>query len=55
MAKSATIQIKLESTADTGYFYVVNKNPRNITEKMSFRKYDPRVRKHVLFKETKMK
>jgi len=55
MAKSATIQIKLESTADTGYYYVTKKNPRNQTEKMEMRKYDPVIRKHVLFKETKIK
>lgn len=55
MAKSATIQIKLESTAGTGYFYTTRKNPRTITEKMEVRKYDPRVRKHVIFKETKIK
>ncbi len=55
MAKPAVIQVKLESTAGTGYFYVVKKNPRNITEKFVFRKYDPVVRKHVEFKETKMK
>ena len=40
MAKSATIQIKLESTADTGYYYVTKKNPRNQTEKMEMRKYE---------------
>ncbi|MAJ65651.1 MAG: 50S ribosomal protein L33 [Alphaproteobacteria bacterium] len=55
MAKSATILVKLVSTADTGYFYVAKKNPRQMTEKMQFRKYDPRVRKHVIFKEEKMK
>jgi large subunit ribosomal protein L33 len=55
MAKPITQWIKLQSTADTGYFYVIKKNPRNITEKMTFRKYDPVVRKHVEFKETKMK
>ena len=55
MAKPATIQIKLESTAGTGYYYVTKKNPRNITEKMSFRKYDPVVKKHVEFKEGKIK
>lgn len=55
MAKPTTIQIKLESTADTGYFYIAKKNPRNITEKLQFRKYDPVVREHVLFRETKMK
>jgi large subunit ribosomal protein L33 len=55
MAKPTTLQIKLVSTADTGYFYVAKKNPRNMTEKLSLRKYDPRARKHVLFKESKMK
>ncbi len=55
MAKPTTIQIKLESTAGTGYFYVAKKNPRTATQKLEFRKYDPVVRKHVVFKETKMK
>ena len=55
MAKPSTILIKMVSTADTGYFYVAKKNPRNITEKLTLRKYDPVVRKHVEFKETKMK
>ncbi len=55
MAKPATILIKLVSTADTGFFYVTKKNPRNQTEKMEFRKYDPVARKHVLFKESKIK
>lgn len=55
MAKSATILIKLESTAGTGFFYVIKKNPRKLTNKLEFNKYDPRVRKHVLFKETKLK
>jgi large subunit ribosomal protein L33 len=55
MAKSATVQIRLVSTADTGYFYVTKKNPRNLTEKLQVRKYDPVVRKHVLFKEAKIK
>ena len=41
MAKPTTVKIKLVSTADTGFFYVTKKNPRNITEKMTFRKYDP--------------
>lgn len=55
MAKPATMQIKLVSTADTGYFYVTKKNPRNLTEKLELRKYDPKVRKHVVFRESKMK
>ncbi|MGB3379685.1 50S ribosomal protein L33 [Altererythrobacter sp. SALINAS58] len=55
MAKPATVKIKLVSTADTGFYYTTTKNPRNITEKMTFRKYDPVVRKHVEFKEAKIK
>ncbi len=55
MAKPTTILIKLVSTADTGFYYVTKKNPRNQTEKMAFRKYDPVVRKHVMFKEAKVK
>ena len=55
MAKPTTILVKLESTADTGYYYVTKKNPRTQTEKMVFRKYDPAARKHVEFKETKLK
>ncbi|MFZ4380671.1 50S ribosomal protein L33 [Sandarakinorhabdus sp.] len=55
MAKPTTIKIKLVSTADTGYYYVTKKNPRTKTEKLLFRKYDPVVRKHVEFKEAKIK
>jgi large subunit ribosomal protein L33 len=55
MAKATVVKIKLVSTADTGYYYVTKKNPRNLTEKMVKRKYDPVVRKHVDFKEAKIK
>jgi large subunit ribosomal protein L33 len=55
MAKPATVKIKLVSSADTGFFYVTKKNPRTQTEKLSFKKYDPKVRKHVEFKEAKIK
>jgi large subunit ribosomal protein L33 len=55
MAKPTTVKIKLLSSADTGFFYVTKKNPRTKTEKLSFKKYDPVVRKHVEFKETKIK
>jgi large subunit ribosomal protein L33 len=55
MAKAAMIKIKLLSSADTGYFYVTTKNARTKTEKMSLKKYDPVARKHVEFKETKIK
>jgi large subunit ribosomal protein L33 len=55
MAKPTTVKIKLVSTADTGFYYVTKKNPRTQTEKLNFRKYDPVVRKHVEFKEAKIK
>jgi large subunit ribosomal protein L33 len=55
MAKPVTQKIKLVSSANTGFYYVTKKNPRNTTEKMSFKKYDPVVRKHVEFKEAKIK
>lgn len=55
MAKATTIKIKLQSTADTGFYYVAKKNSRTMTEKMSMRKYDPVVKKHVEFKEAKIK
>ena len=55
MAKPATIKIRLNSTADTGHFYVTKKNPRNHTEKFTFRKYDPIAKKHVEYKEGKIK
>ena len=55
MAKPNSILIKLVSTADTGFYYVTKKNPRNLTEKLELRKYDPVVRKHVMFREAKIK
>ena len=53
--KGVTILVKLASTAGTGYFYVTRKNPRTLPNKLQFVKYDPRVRKHVLFTEQKLK
>ena len=55
MTKANTILIKLESTADPGYYYVTKKNPRTQTDKLELRKYDPVARKHVIFKEGKIK
>ena len=55
MAKAATIKIKLNSTAGTGYYYVTKKNSRTMTDKMVVKKYDPVIRKHVEFKEGKIK
>jgi large subunit ribosomal protein L33 len=55
MAKPTSILVRMVSSADTGYFYVAKKNPRTKTEKMALKKYDPRARKHVVFKEAKIK
>ena len=55
MAKKNIVLIKLVSSADTGFYYVTRKNPRTSTEKMQLKKYDPVVRKHVIFKEAKIK
>jgi large subunit ribosomal protein L33 len=55
MAKSSVVLIRMISSADTGFFYVAKKNPRKTTEKLQLRKYDPVARKHVLFKEAKIK
>jgi large subunit ribosomal protein L33 len=55
MAKSTTIKIKLVSSADTGFYYVTKKNSRTKTDKLSMKKYDPVARKHVEFKESKIK
>lgn len=48
-------KIKLVSSAGTGHFYTTNKNKRNTPEKITIKKYDPVVRKHVDYKESKIK
>jgi len=48
-------KIKLESTAGTGHFYTTTKNKRTMPEKMEIKKFDPRVRRHVIYKEAKIK
>lgn len=66
MAKKNFIKIRLNSAEDTGSFYVTKRNPRpstknyrreesHFTEKLTLRKYDPKLRKHVVFKEGKIK
>ena len=55
MAKSAREKIRLVSSAGTGHFYTTDKNKRNMPEKMEMKKYDPKVRKHVIYKEAKIK
>ena len=48
-------KIRLNSTAGTGHFYTTTKNKRLHPEKMETRKYDPMVRKHVLYTEGKIR
>lgn len=48
-------KIKLVSTAETGHYYTTQKNKRTHPEKMERMKYDPVVRKHVMYKESKIK
>lgn len=48
-------KIKLESSAGTGHFYIATKNKKTMTEKLEIKKYDPVARKHVLYKETRLK
>ena len=55
MAKSAREKIRLVSSAGTGHFYTTDKNKRNMPEKMEIKKYDPTIRKHVIYKEAKIK
>jgi large subunit ribosomal protein L33 len=55
MAKGARDKIKLESTAGTGHFYTTTKNKRTTPEKLEFVKFDPVARKHVAYKEVKLK
>ena len=47
-------KVKLVSSAGTGYFYVTKKDKRKHPEKLEIKKYDPKVRKHVIFKEAKL-
>ena len=55
MAKGIREKIKLESTAGTGHFYTTTKNKKTTPEKLEIKKYDPVARKHVAYKETKLK
>ena len=48
-------KIKLESTAGTGHFYTTTKNKKTMPGKMEIKKYDPKARKHVTYKETNLK
>lgn len=48
-------KLKLVSSAGTGHYYTTTKNKRNVPDKMELKKYDPVIRKHVMYKESKIK
>lgn len=53
MARGNRTLVRLVSMAGTGYTYHTTKNKRTTPDRLEFMKYDPKVRKHVLFKESK--
>ena len=55
MAKAVSLKIKLVSSADTGHYYVTKKNSRTMTDKLVKKKYDPVAKKHVEFRESRIK
>ncbi len=55
MAKSNREKIKLVSSADTGHYYTTSKNKKLHPEKLETKKFDPTIRKHVMYKEAKIK
>ncbi|OUV02478.1 MAG: 50S ribosomal protein L33 [Betaproteobacteria bacterium TMED82] len=54
-SKGAREKIKLVSSADTGHYYTTSKNKRSIGGKLEIKKFDPKIRKHVMYKEAKIK
>jgi len=48
-------KIKMVSSAGTGHFYTTSKNKRTMMGKLEMKKFDPVVRKHVMYKESKIK
>ena len=48
-------KIRMNSTAGTGHFYTTDKNKRTMPDKLEMKKYDPVARKHVMYKESKIK
>ncbi|HXK00489.1 MAG TPA: 50S ribosomal protein L33 [Buchnera sp. (in: enterobacteria)] len=55
MAKNTREKIKLVSSSGSGHFYTTTKNKRTTPEKLALKKYDPKIRKRVLYKEQKIK
>ena len=54
MAKKNTVLVKLVSSEGSGYYFVKKRNPKQLKEKLTFKKYDPVLRKHVIFNEKKL-
>lgn len=54
MAKKNTILVRLVSSSGSGYFMIKKRNPKKLKTKLSFKKYDPFLRKHVVFNEKKI-
>jgi large subunit ribosomal protein L33 len=48
-------KIRMNSSAGTGHFYTTDKNKRTLPDKLEMKKYDPVARKHVVYKEAKIK
>ena len=48
-------KIRLVSSAGTGHFYTTDENKKTMPEKMEIKKFDPRIRQHVMYKEAKIK
>ena len=48
-------KLRMNSTAGTGHFYTTDKNKRTMPDKLEMKKYDPVARKHVIYKEAKIK
>ncbi|VFP78038.1 50S ribosomal protein L33 [Buchnera aphidicola (Cinara cuneomaculata)] len=55
MAKTSRIKIKLMSSSGSNHYYTTTKNKRNQTNKLKLKKYDPKIRKHVVYEEKKIK
>ncbi|WP_343189504.1 50S ribosomal protein L33 [Buchnera aphidicola] len=55
MAKKIREKIKLISSENTGHYYTTTKNKRNTPEKLKLKKYDPKIRKHTIYIEKKIK
>lgn len=55
MAKAVREKIRLVSSAGTGHFYTTDKNKKTMTGKFEIKKFDPKIRKHVMYKEAKIK